>query len=97
MATRVPTFKYALIDSAGTLISFTAQQGSMYMFNSGPNVCYIGWESIPVAASLGDGKLELRVGMAVNLDDIQVLNIGAKCAAGQTANLSLIGLIRPGN
>ena len=96
---RIPNIRTALADNVGVVLSFAAVggQGAGYLINNGPNECWIAFDAMPAAASYANGRKHMGVGETVNLDDIIFNTIGGLCAGANTAQLEVIGLIRPGN
>ena len=96
--TKVPQLFFLGVTAAGQTKDMLAIFGSVYIKNTGADPCWINYTSAPPAAATdGDGKAQIQAGGALNLDDIAVQHVSARCAALQTAALQITAFKRPGN
>lgn len=97
ISTNVPTLTFLAVTDVASTLSFSAQQGAIYILNSGSNTCWLTLDgSVPVASNAA-GRLGLIGGASINLDDIVTNAVKAICAAGLTTTLSIVGVQRPGD
>lgn len=94
----IPIIKAVAADDVGAYADFStvSRIGAVYILNLGPDTVYIAYDAMP-SASFGDGRLQLGANASINLDQIDVIKVGCKCAAGETANVQVVGLPRPGS
>jgi hypothetical protein len=97
--TRQPILRYFAGSAVAGSESFAAVgvMGAAYIVNNGPNPVWLSFDALPVAGAYGDGRKRLAMGESLNLDDIVYTSIGFICAAAQTADVEIVGLIRSGN
>jgi len=95
---RVPIIKAGAFTNAGGVLTWVgdSHMGAAYVRNKGPDPVFMAFDSIP-AASTGDGRIELGVNEAINLDDIKFDELGFRTDVGLTAVVEAIGLLRPGS
>ena len=95
----IPIFKAATVTSAGVSLSWAGdgRMGAAYVRNAGPDDIFLGWDAVPPAATIGDGRLRLIANEALNLDAIKMTSLGFRSAVGETAVVEAAALPRPGS
>lgn len=94
----VPIFRAISVTSAGATLDWTAvtKMGALYLRNAGPDEVFLAWEALPTA-SIGDGRIRLKVDEAINLDAAKYETIGLRTAGADTAVVEAAGFPRPGS
>lgn len=96
---RIPIIKAGSFGAGGGLLSWVGEShmGAAYVRNKGPDPAFMAFDAIPGAATTGDGRVEIQVNEAINLDDIKFDELGFITGLGDTAVIEAIGLLRPGS
>jgi hypothetical protein len=94
----VPIFRAASVTSAGAFLDWSAvtKMGALYLRNAGPDECFLAWEALPTA-TIGDGRIRLKVDEAINLDAAKYESIGLRTSGADTAVVEAAGFPRPGS
>lgn len=92
MAIGVPELLGANVGAAGRLFTFSEQKSAVLINNKGTGLVAFQLGAIPANANPGDGKFTLVNGKSKFFAGSNIISIGARAAAGQNANIDMIGL-----
>lgn len=91
-----PRFLTSAVSDASATLDFEALMGSLYVKNSGLFRIYCILDNPVAVAGFTDGQFDLGEGEALNLDNIQFSTISFICDTGESSQILVGAVQRPG-